>query len=83
MQVADITSLVRPLLDARGDATARDEFRRLHSSLLSALALHQANWPAVQVVKAVDDRDYKQSAQVVDQAATAMITWIGRTLSNT
>jgi hypothetical protein len=75
-QVAEIASLARPLLDRRGDIRASDEFRRLHSTLLSKLALHQASWPAVEVVKAIDDVGYKRSAQTVDQAAAAMSQWV-------
>lgn len=79
-QIADIVAMMRPFIERRGDEAAKNEFRRLHSTLLAALALHQANWPAIAVVKAVDDHKYIRSAGAVDEAAEATIRWLRITL---
>ncbi|RZM33076.1 MAG: hypothetical protein EOP67_24300 [Sphingomonas sp.] len=77
IQLAEIASIVRPLLEPH-DIEGKNQFRCLHSSLLSKLALHQANWPAVRVVSFTDNGvdGYNRSSQMVDEAAAALVQWM-------
>lgn len=77
VQVAAVASTVRPMLNEQ-DSGARSTFSHLHSTLLSRLALHQANWSAVRVVAADagDDDNYRLSALTVDEANLALIRWL-------
>lgn len=82
-EVSAIAGIVRPMLNKR-DYAARSTFSGLYSTLLTRLALHQANWSAVRLAAAdaTDDDDYQRSALTVDEANLALIRWLREAASN-
>jgi hypothetical protein len=60
----------------QSDQTRMAEFRSLFSTMRAKTAAHQANWPAVKLAQGSDD--YGRSAQAVNEAIKAFITWVRR-----
>ena len=71
-QIALIGQLAEPLFaDAPADHA---EFRRLFSSMRSAVALHQAEWPAVRLD--TGDEQFQRSSQNVRTANRTFVVWL-------
>lgn len=73
-QVAEITAAARALLAEPAFSAEQGAFTQIHSRLLSNIARHQAEWPAVRLAHA--DEDYRRSAEQADRAIDAMVAWL-------
>lgn len=75
-RVTAIAAIVRPLLQRTGDAQADADFRRVHSTMMTRMASHQASWPAVLLLRGGNDEEYTRSARMVDEAGQALVAFL-------
>lgn len=66
-------------LAGASEAVAR-EFRSLLSAMRRAVALHQANWPAVKLDD--QDSDYHESVKAVREANSQFLQWAKENIGN-
>lgn len=81
-ELSALMARIGPLAEAAfaADPAALRRFRSLFSTMRSAAALHQANWPAVRLN---DDRAaYQLSALVVRDANRRFVAWLREALAS-
>jgi hypothetical protein len=77
-QIGVLSELGRLTLNAPSDQDVYTDFRTRLSAMRSAIALHQAEWPAVALDTAPEE--YLRSAQRVLKAKEAFTPWAIRTI---
>jgi hypothetical protein len=79
-QIAVVGQLGDAIFVQRGDDTLLRTYRSGFSRMRSAVALHQANWPAVMLGERPDE--YRASAVTARDASREFIEWARRTLDS-
>lgn len=72
-QIAEVGRVAEPIFAAAEARMAR-EYRSKFSRMLSAAALHQANWSAVRLDEQIEN--YRTSALGVGQANKEFVAWV-------
>lgn len=78
-QIAAVGRVSEPLIARLGDQTVMQAYREKFSSMPTAAAMHQAQWPAVSLGER--DTEYRASASAVREANGAFLAWMRDTLN--